>query len=144
MGTLIRDFNLKDYEALTGLWDESGLPYKRKGRDAMERIAEEIKHGNAVFLVAECEGKIVGSVFGTHEGRKGWINRLAVAPSFRRRGIGARLVGEVERRFARHGIEIVACLIEEWNRTSMEVFRRLGFRHHPDILYFTKRKREDV
>jgi len=126
------------------LWDGSALPYKPRGRDSRERIAEEVKHRNAVFLVAEHDGTIVGSVFGTHEGRKGWINRLVVSPSYRKRRIAADLVAEVERRLAEEGIDIVACLIEEWNSSSMEVFQRLGFKRHRDIFYFTKRKSEDV
>ncbi len=140
----IRDYRADDYESLISLWEGSGLPYKPRGRDRRERIEHEIEHPNAIFLVAEADGGIIGTVIGTHEGRKGWINRLAVAPAFRRMGIAARLVAEVERRMHDQGIEIYACLIEDWNTVSMEVFRRLGYEYHKDVLYFSKRKNKEI
>ena len=45
-----------------------------------ERLAAELEGDRSVFLAAELEGQIVGVVLGTHDGRKGWINRLAVTP----------------------------------------------------------------
>lgn len=140
----IRDFRAVDYEPLISLWDRSGLSYRPKGRDSKDRIVREIDRPNAIFLVAEVDGQIIGSIFGTHEGRKGWINRLAVLPAYRKRGIAAKLVSEVERRLTDQGIEIIACLIEEWNKVSMEVFERLGYLRHTDIYYFSKRKNPDV
>lgn len=140
----IREFQIEDYDPLMVLWNESRLPCRPKGRDSREKIAREIEHLNAVFLIAEMDGQIVGSIFGTHEGRKGWINRLAVSPAYRKRGIASKLVAEAESRFSEHGIDIVACLIEEWNTVSMEVFEKLGFKRHTDIIYFSKRKSPDV
>ena len=133
-----------DYAPLVPLWNDSRLPNRPDGRDGKERSAREIDQANAIFRVAELGGQIVGSIFGTHEGRKGWINRLAVLPAFRKRGIAARLVAEVERRLTGQGLALVACLIEEWNTISMEVFERLGYVRHPDIFYFSKRKNPDV
>ncbi|HEC78731.1 MAG TPA: GNAT family N-acetyltransferase [candidate division WOR-3 bacterium] len=140
VGIKIRPLRIEDYDDLIRLWNEAGLPYKPEGRDRREKIAVELKHPTAVFLVAEKGGILIGSVFGTHDGRKGWINRLAVAPAYQRQGIGHRLVQEVERRFGKMGIEIIACLIEEWNKVSMTAFERMGYKRHSDIIYFTKRK----
>ncbi len=94
--------------------------------------------------MAEINSRIVGAVLGTHDGRKGWINRLAVSPAHRRQGIAAALVAAVEAQLAKLGIEIVACLIEDWNKDSMIVFERLGYKRHPDVLYFSKRKNAGV
>jgi ribosomal protein S18 acetylase RimI-like enzyme len=133
-----------DYDTLITLWNDAQLPYKPKGRDRYDKIEYELKRGNAIFLVAEINGKLVGSILGTHDGRKGWLNRLAVAPEFRRQGIARMLVTEVERCFSELGIEIVACLIENWNTESIQVFERLGYKRHSDIVYFTKRRNADV
>jgi len=95
-------------------------------------------------LVAETNGKLVGSIFGTHDGRRGWINRLAVAPEFRRQGIARMLVAKVEKCLSELGIEIVASLIEAWNTKSMQAFERLGYKRHSDVFYFSKRKNSDV
>lgn len=129
-----------DYPAVTGLWTEAGLSFRPQGRDRIERVAIELERGSACFLLAEEAGRLVGVVIGTHDGRKGWINRLAVAPAYRRRGIAARLVREVEDRLATTGIEINAALIESPNVASLAFFCSIGYIHDPHIEYVSKRR----
>ena len=140
----IREFAIEDYGDVMKLWRESKLPHRPQGRDREDCIAREITQSNAVFLVAEQEGVIVGSAFGTHDGRKGWINRVAVAPEYRRQGIAVELVRQVELRLRDMGIRIIACLIEDWNKESMEFFESIGYVRHHDISYFTKREGIEV
>jgi len=140
----IRPLAIDDYEALRALWEEAGLPYRPNGRDTRENISSQIESDCSIYLVAEEDGRMVGAVLGTHDGRKGWINRLAVVPDQRKRGIAAMLVRAVEERLLERGIEIFACQIENWNEPSMTVFDHLGYTRHDDIIYFTKRLRPDV
>jgi ribosomal protein S18 acetylase RimI-like enzyme len=79
-------------------------------------------------------------VLGTHDGRKGWINRLAVAPAYQRRGIAGLLIGELETRLEALGLEIVAALVESDNHVSLEFFRAVGYLHDPEIEYVSKRR----
>ena len=137
---MIRPMTLKDYDAVIRLWHEGEIPYRPEGRDSRTNIKKQLQQPNCSFLVAEVDTKIIGAIVGTHDERKGWINRLVVTPSYRKRGIGKRLVKEVEHHFSKAGIDIVACLIEEWNTTSMKVFEHLGYTKHNDILYYSKRK----
>ena len=141
---IVRKFNIDDYDALIDLWKAAQLPYKPNGRDSKKKIESELKKGVAIFLVAEKGKKIIGSVFGTHDGRKGWINRVAVNPQYQRNGIAKKLVSEVERKFDEMGIDIVACLIEDWNDRSMKVFEKLGYIKHNDVIYYSKRKNVDT
>jgi len=138
----IRLFGLEDYERVMELWTEGGLPLKPRGRDGSENIARQIGLANVRFFVAEEGegGRVVGTVFATHDGRKGWINRLAVDAALRRRGLGARLVRAAEEWLGSQGLDILACLIEEGNGVSMAVFEKLGYKKHPEIVYFAKRK----
>jgi ribosomal protein S18 acetylase RimI-like enzyme len=141
-GVKIREFLIEDYDRVMELWSAGGLPLKPQGRDSRENIAKQIRHPNVLFLVAEEGegGRVIGTVLATHDGRKGWINRLAVDAALRKRGIGARLVREAERRLEALGMDILACLIEDDNTVSMAVFERLGYKKHPEIIYFAKRK----
>ena len=75
---------MTDYENVIVLWEEAGIHYRPGGRESRQRMAGELKNGQSVFLVAEADKRIVGVVLGTHDDRKGWINRLAVAEEFRR------------------------------------------------------------
>jgi ribosomal protein S18 acetylase RimI-like enzyme len=139
-GIVIRKVSIKDYEQLIALWKEGNIPYRPQGRDSKKNIQRQLRQPTSFYFVAENQGKIIGAILGTHDGRKGWINRLIVALAYRKKGIAKRLVQEVEQRLTAAGIDIVACLIEDWNDVSTEVFERLGYTKHPDILYYSKRK----
>jgi N-acetylglutamate synthase len=136
----IRESRLDEYPAVQRLWTETGLPFRPQGRDSVEKVAVELERGTAVFLVAEVKGEVVGVVLGTHDGRKGWINRLAVSPAYQRRGIARLLVREVEKRLTTLGIEITAALIESHNQTSLDFFKAIGYLHDAEIEYVSKRR----
>jgi ribosomal protein S18 acetylase RimI-like enzyme len=144
MHVIIRKMTLKDYDSIIRLWNEGNIPYRPQGRDSRKNIQWQLQQLNCFYFVAEIDKKIIGAIIGTHDGRKGWINRLIVAPSSRKKGIAKRLVEEVEHHLTAIGIDIVACLIEDWNIPSMQVFERLGYSKHDDILYFSKRKNKKV
>jgi ribosomal protein S18 acetylase RimI-like enzyme len=140
MKIAIRAFRIGDYDAVMTLWKEAGLPLKPSGRDARRRINAQLVEPNIIFLVAEAGESVVGTVVATHDGRKGWINRLAARKDMRGRGLGERLVREAERRLEAAGMDVLACLIEEGNEGSMRLFARLGYERKPDIHYFVKKK----
>jgi ribosomal protein S18 acetylase RimI-like enzyme len=141
---IIRRFRIDDYEQVIELWKNAQLPFKPLGRDTNESINNEIKKDTALFFVAEYKRQIIGSVFATHDGRKGWINRLAVDPKYQRQDIGRLLVSEVEMIFEKKGINIIACLIEDWNHSSQRFFETVGYQKHEDIAYYSKRKNDDI
>jgi N-acetylglutamate synthase len=135
---------MEDYDAVQRLWTAAGLPFRPRGRDRPDMVAVELQRATAVFLLAEADGELVGAVLGTHDGRKGWINRLAVAPTHRRRGIARLLVREVEARLAALGLEITAALIEAPNKGSLTFFQEIGYIHDPGIEYVSKRRSADT
>ncbi|MGM0510495.1 MAG: GNAT family N-acetyltransferase [Thermoplasmatota archaeon] len=137
--------SVDDYDRILELWDEAGLPYKPEGRDTKENIAEEIEEQPEYWIGAydEDTGELVGIIFGTDDGRKGWLNRLAVDPDHRNEGVGTELVKRLERVFEEKGFKIWAALIEPDNPYSMKFFEKLGF-EDLDIKYYSKRESDKV
>ena len=78
------------------------------------------------------------------DSRKGWINRLAVHPDYRRRGIAVDLIDECENVIRKRGLKLFCALIEESNRSSIRLFKKLGYVEYRDIIYFCKREGDDV
>ena len=143
----VRDIRRDDwpceYEAVTRLWSDAGLPFRARGRDRADKVLREIERGTATLLLAEADDAPVGVVLATHDGRKGWINRLAVAPAYRRRGIARLLVREAEARLAALGLEITAALVETPNSSSLAFFESIGYVHDPHIEYVSRRRSPD-
>ena len=122
------------------LWHRSGLHSLRpQGRDSRESVASQFASGAQTALGVEDDGRLIAVVLATHDGRKGWINRLAVDPERRGEGYGTLLIREAERVLREQGMGIIAALIENWNDTSLELFQREGYSLHADILYLSKR-----
>lgn len=136
--------DISDYDNLIELWQMAELPYRPRGRDSRSEIARELQRDRSVFLLAEDRGKLLASVIVSHDGRKGWINRLAVLPAYSRQGIATCIVQEAERLLLEQGIGIIACLIENWNQQSINLFGKLGYNHHPEIGYYTRKIHPDI
>lgn len=133
-----------DYDLLIALWEASGLPFKAQGRDSKINIIGELANSNESFILAWDGNKLVGSILATHDGRKGWLNRLAVDPDYRKMGIGSQLIRQAEEFLLSAEINIFACLIEDWNLSSRELFQKNGYLCHDDIHYYTKRLQKEI
>ncbi|MBI5000535.1 MAG: GNAT family N-acetyltransferase [Euryarchaeota archaeon] len=140
MPVKVRRMKATDYDALVATWKAAGLPYRPKGRDSRENVERELMQGTSLFFVAEESGKVVGAVLGTQDGRKVWLNRMAVLPSHQKKGVGRMLADAVEKEMERLGIMMACALIDDGNDGSMKFFEGLGYVRHRDIYYFSKRK----
>lgn len=140
----IRSYTPADYETVISLWIKAGLIHKPNGRDSRSNIDKELQRGRTLFYLAEFEGSIIGTIFGTCDGRKGWINRLAVDPVYQDQHVGASLVGKVEDVLDKMGIGIISVLIDEENEVSHEFFSNFGYVRHDDIIYYAKKIQPDI
>ena len=95
-----------------------------------------------LFLVAEDDHQILGVVLGAWDGRRGWINHLAVRSDHRRSGIGKSLVKELERRLAGKGALKVNAQIYKSNRVSVEFFKMLSYEVHSDLIMVGRNLRQ--
>ncbi len=144
-GIVVRLLGLEDYDRFMDVWRSAGLRSLRpRGRDSRAAIAQQLATGTHTLLGLEFKGELVAVVLATHDGRKGWINRLCVRPKYRRRGYGARLVAEAERVLRAQGMTVIAALIEPGNDVSLTLFSKLGYVESPGLHYVSKRDSEDA
>ncbi len=133
-----------DYDLLIGLWDASGLHYSLAGRDSREAFAAQNDGGTQLPIGVKTEdGRLIGAVLATHDGRKGWINRLAVHPEFQQQGVALELIAAAEEILHAHGIDVIAALIEPGNDPSLAVFQSAGYDEWPGMHYVSKRSSPD-
>jgi ribosomal protein S18 acetylase RimI-like enzyme len=121
----VRTFAIRDYPEVRSLWIASGLEI-RSG-DELEGVRRKLARDRELFLVAEDEGEIVGTVMGAWDGRRGWMYHLGVRPDRHRTGVATRMVHELEARMRKIGVPKVNALIYPWNEASLEFFASAGY-----------------
>ena len=141
---LYRRLDVTDYEELVSLWRRSGLSFRPRGRDTKEAMSKEMTRDETLFLGIFDKDRLIGSILATSDGRKGWLNRLAIDPDYRGRGLALKLISEGEKFLFDSGLMIIAVLIEEDNKPSQELFAKASYIFGRDILYFSKRLNDDV
>src|SRR5512139_4009549 len=95
----IREFDIsQDYEHVRNLWKGAGAGIQLRRSDDRDEILKKLQRDPDLFLVATSDEKIIGSVIGGFDGRRGLIYHLAVEQGYREQGIGSQLMDEVENR----------------------------------------------
>ncbi|MPZ47833.1 MAG: GNAT family N-acetyltransferase [Dehalococcoidia bacterium] len=97
----LREARPGDIEGLLALWraTQSGPSVT----DTPDHLAMVIEEAGDLFLVAESDGRLAGSVLGGWDLWRGQISRLAVHPDFQRQGIARALLQAVEGRLRQRG-----------------------------------------
>jgi ribosomal protein S18 acetylase RimI-like enzyme len=135
----IREFHFpEDYNSVLLLWKgiEKGVHVGRS--DTLAEIEKKIARDADLFLVAELDGDIIGSVIGGFDGRRGLIYHLAVAAPVRGVGIGSRLMVEVESRLRAKGCLKCYLLVTLDNSEVGDYYQRHGWQNMHDIHLYGK------
>ncbi|MDH3365989.1 MAG: GNAT family N-acetyltransferase [Thermoplasmata archaeon] len=133
-----------EIEQMISLWHEAGLPSKPGGRDTVESLREQLANDPDLFIGAFDRERMIGAIIGSDDGRKGWVNRLAVVPDKRRSGVASRLLERCEEALRRRGRQIICTLIENDNDYSERLFTSKGYKRENEIIYYAKRDADDI
>jgi ribosomal protein S18 acetylase RimI-like enzyme len=92
-----------------------------------------------LVLAAHHDGDLVGVVLGSYDGRRGWINRLAVDAGHRRHGVAAALLAELEERLRARGCLQVNLLVFSENRAGRAFWERHGYDSTEEVALYHRR-----
>lgn len=136
MDIMIRPAETRDVEAMAELL---GTLFSIEADFAFDRDRQRqgltllIGSGADRVLVAEVEGRVIGmcsvqTLISTAEGgRVGLVEDMVVAQDVRGKGIGQRLLGEIERWAADSGLTRLQLLADRANEPALAFYDRLGW-----------------
>ena len=90
-------------------------------------IASELDNRLSYWLVAEEQGRVVGYVGSQSVLDGADMMNLAVAPEFRRQGIGEKLVNALVSYLQQRGILVLLLEVRVSNAPAIALYERLGF-----------------
>ncbi len=135
-GLLVRSYRSGDYDAVIGLWQAVG--FGPDERDSPQALEYKLHRDEGPFLVAESDGRVVGTVMASWDGRRAWVYRLTVEPTRQARGIGTRLMAEVESKLRDLGARTAALLVLASNEPVVRLYRRLGYEIEEGVAFMKK------
>ena len=139
MSVLIREFSFpNDYAPTLKLWEsiEAGIHVGRS--DTPDEIQKKLNRDPDLFLVAELDGQIIGTIIGGYDGRRGMIYHLAVHETVRKQGVGAMLMNEVEKRLQAKGCVKCYLLILSDNEHAAQFYENRGWNEMEEVRIFGK------
>ena len=136
----IREFCFPDdYPQVKSLWASMDKGVRLGRSDTPEEIQKKIARDPDLFLVAaEEDGQIIGTVIGGYDGRRGLLYHLAVAASFRGRGVGSRLMDEIESRLRAKGCIRCYLMVLADNDEAIRYYEKHGWENMEHVLTYGK------
>lgn len=101
--------------------------------DSRESMEKYLLRNPGLSFVAEEQGNIVASLMAGHDGRRGYIQHLAVADKNRGQGIAGRLLELCLDALAQQGIVKSHVHVLYSNRSGIEFWSRRGWIHREEI-----------
>ena len=124
----IREYRRGDVPAMYALDVQCFAPVFRFSERAMRRFAEA---EGAITLLAEEGGELAGFVIvqiePSGDRAAGYVVTLDVAPACRGKGLGRRLMAEVESRAASAGASVMELHVYEGNAAALRLYEGLGY-----------------
>lgn len=121
----IRAATTGDAEAVLAFWKESAEGTSVS--DDVHGVTRLVERDPEALLLAVADDLIVGSVIAGWDGWRASLYRLAVLPSYRRRGISTALLRAAEERFAALGGRRVDAMVLEANGTGQRLWTAAGY-----------------
>jgi ribosomal protein S18 acetylase RimI-like enzyme len=132
VGISIREMTMADYESAMTLWEKTeGIGLSQA--DSRENIGRFLSRNPGLSFVAIEDGTLVGAVMSGHDGRRGFLYHLAVAPEQRRRGTGRLLVEACLKELAKQGMQKCHIFVLADNESGKRFWRGTGWYERFDL-----------
>src|SRR5438067_143271 len=121
---VLREYGPGDWKAMHALDVVCfEAPFRFSQRE-MRRLAEERR---SVTVLAEAEGELAGFCIAHRENKWAYVVTLDVAPEWRRRGLAARLMSDVEEEVRATGAMGMALHVYNGNSGAIRFYERMGY-----------------
>ncbi len=131
-----RCMQITDYDAVVRLWRGcEGLLLR--DADCESGIGRYLQRNPGLSFVAEAGNEIVGTIMAGHDGKRGYIQHLAVAVPLRGQGVGSRLLDKCLDALKAQGIEKTHVHVLKNNLGGRRYWLDRGWQERADTQLFS-------
>ena len=132
----IREMTIDDFPEVHKLWMTIKGFGIRTIDDSKEGVERFIKRNPTTSIVAEADGKIVGSILCGHDGRRGCFYHVCVAEAYRKHGIGKTMAVAAMRALKAEKINKVCLIAFAQNNVGNAFWNTIGWTERLDVNYY--------
>ena len=107
------------------MWNEAGLV--RPWNDPDADFERALRGASSTVLLAEVDGRPVGTVMVGDDGHRGWIYYLAVDPGQQGTGVGRRLMAAAEAWLREQGCPKLQLMVRGSNEGAVAFYEGIGY-----------------
>ncbi len=132
----VRTMTIDDYEGVYALWMMIKGFGIRSIDDSKAGVKRFLKRNPTTSVVAEADGKIVGSILCGHDGRRGCLYHVCVHADYRRHGIGKAMVVRAMEKLKEEQISKVSLIAFTQNDIGNAFWNTIGWTERLDLNYY--------
>jgi len=137
----ITTYSQTDYSEVIKLWLRAGLSLSYSDTESeLNRFAKFCKES---FFIMRYHEVIIGSVIGSFDGRRGYINHLAIDPRYQHQGLGSRLMTHLENWYREHNVVKIHLMIERENAEVGDFYEKEGWYYRDDLILMSKTLKDE-
>lgn len=129
----IRMMTIDDYEDVYELWKSIEGFGIRSIDDSRKGVARFLRRNPTTNIVAEVQGKIVGSILCGHDGRQASFYHVCVHKDFRMHGIGKAMVVRAMEALQAESINKISLFAYRNNSVGNAFWRGVGWQCREDM-----------
>lgn len=132
----VRAMTIEDYQGVYELWMSIRGFAIRSIDDSKEGVERFLSRNPGTSVVAEADGKIVGSILCGHDGRRGCLYHVCVHESYRMQGIGKSMVVYCMEALEKEKISKVSLIAFTQNDIGNAFWKEIGWTKREDLNYY--------
>ncbi|MEU9321622.1 GNAT family N-acetyltransferase [Streptomyces sp. NPDC048295] len=132
----LRDFHDDDLDRAIQIWDQNQQADEAPAVFPVSEVVTAARSGGPA-VVAVVGGELVGVAVAQACGERGWITLVALAGTWRNRGVGSSLVAELERRLRAQGVRRIGALLTP-GATGSAALENSGYRSRAGLVFYEK------
>ena len=132
----VRTMTIEDFDQVHALWMTISGFAIRSIDDSREGVERFLRRNPTTSVVAEEDGKIVGSILCGHDGRRGCLYHVCVHKDYRMRGLGKAMVVYAMNALKAEEISKVSLIAFTRNDIGNAFWNRIGWTRRLDLNYY--------
>ena len=134
----LHPMRIDDYTQVFDLWSQCEGVGLREEVDSETGIRRYLNRNPGMSFIARSRDQIIGVILAGHDGRRGYIHHLAVAPQWRHKGVGKALVSAAVKALEKEEIRKIHLFIFTDNKAAEKFWENSGWSIREDILILSR------